>query len=97
MRTGESPKPTLRLVGDGEGESGSALELSGLERADGTTLPTTQTPALLESLNYLERETQTLESRFYEVCATLNLVMGHLVERRLFTIDTTTTEGEKNV
>lgn len=80
MRTNRLPKLTLVRGGDGEEESGSASSPYGPVRAGlTTTLPTNKEVQLSESLNYLEREVETLESRFYEVCVTLNIVMERLV------------------
>lgn len=93
-RTGESQGLTPRQDGVGRGESGSALEFSGLERVGSTTSLITQTRAHLESLKDLERKAQTLESRFYEACVMLNIATGHLVGQRRFTIDTTTIRRE---
>lgn len=80
MRTGRlrSNMPGLRLVG--EGSSGDAWKLSGLERVDSITLQTTQHHRLSELLSYLEREVATLESRFSEVCATLAIATARLAE-----------------
>ena len=98
MRTNRLPKLTLVRGGDGEEESGSASSPYGPVRAGlTTTLPTNKEVQLSESLNYLEREVETLESRFYEVCVTLNLAMARLVELGLIGIvsDHTTTEEEE--
>jgi hypothetical protein len=91
-RINRSQNFTLLQGGDGEGESGSVFTTYGPVKAGLTTSQRTQVQALSESLSCLERKTQDLESRFYEVCVTLNLVMGVLVERKLigtnaFTID----------
>jgi hypothetical protein len=95
-RTEESPRLTLVRGGDGVEESGSASTIYGPVRAGLTTSPkTTKVQALSESLNSLEREVQTLESRFYEVCVTLNLVIGVLVERKLIGTGFDTTEEEE--
>ena len=84
-RTGKSQRLTLVRGGGGEEESGSALSIYGPRNLASTTSQrTTKVQALSESLNSLEREVQTLESRFYEVCVTLNLALGHLVERKIF-------------
>lgn len=80
MRTNGSQRPMLRLVGDGVGESGDVSLNCGAK-----SLPSTISSAiskdhqLSESLSYLEREVETLESRFYEACVTLNIVMERLV------------------
>ena len=98
MRTNGSPRLTLLLGGDGEGESGYASSPYGPVRAGlTTTLPTNKEVQLSESLNYLEREVETLESRFYEACVTLNLAMARLVELGLIGIvsDHITTEEEE--
>ena len=91
-RTNESQRPMLRLVGDGEGESGSAFTISGWLSQSSTTSHRTQSQALSESLSYLESGIDDLESRYLEVCATLNLVMARLVELNLFGINTDTTK-----
>lgn len=90
-RTKESPNLTLVRGGGGEENNSPALSIYGPRNLASTTSQRTiKEVQVSESLNSLEREVQTLESRFYEVCVTLNLVMGHLVERRLFGIDTNT-------
>ena len=97
MRTNGSPRLTLVRGGDGEEESGYASSPYGPVRAGlTTTLPTNKEVQLSESLNYLEKEVETLESRFYEACVTLNLAMARLVELGLIGIvsDHTTTEEE---
>jgi hypothetical protein len=94
--TSGSPKLTLVQGGDGKGESGSASTIYGPVRAGLTTSQRTNKVAQLsESLKDLERQTADLESRFYEVCVTLNLVMGVLVERKLFGISTDTIDKEE--
>ena len=96
MTTEESPRLTLLRGGGGEEESGSASTIYGPVRAGLTTpQPTNKVVQLSESLNSLEREVQTLESRFYEVCVTLNLVMGLLVERKLIGTGIDFTEEEE--
>lgn len=94
MRTNASGRPTLRLVGGGQGESGSASTISGLPSQGGTTWHRTQSQALSESLNSWESEIDDLESRFYEACVTLNIVMARLVGLGLTGIkfDLTTTD-----
>lgn len=94
-RTGKSQRLTLVRGGVGEEESGSASTIYGPVKAGLTTSQrTTKVQALSESLNSLEREVQTLESRFYEVCVTLNLALGHLVERNLFGKNTATIDED---
>lgn len=86
MRTKESARLTLVRDGDGQEGNGSASTTYGCERVDGITSHKTQSQALSESLNELESGIADLESRYLEVCATLNLVMARLVEQRLFGI-----------
>lgn len=95
-RTGKSQRLTLVRGGAGERESGRALSMYGPRNLASTiSQRTIRDRQLSESLNSLEREVQTLESRFYEVCVTLNIVMGVLVERKLIGINTELTkEGE---
>ena len=96
-RTKESPRLTLVRGGAGVEESGSASTIYGPVRAGLTTSPkTNKVQALSESLNCLEKQTADLESRFYEVCVTLNLVMGHLVERRLIGTGFDTIDNEED-
>ena len=95
MRTNGSPRLTLVRGGDGEEESGSASSPYGPVRAGLTTSPAINKEVQLsELLNSLEREVETLEFRFYEVCVTLNLAMARLVELGLIGIvsDHTTTD-----
>ena len=95
MRTDESQRPTLRLVGDGERNSGSVFDSFGHTNQDSTTLPRTPSQVLLEYLNSLDCEIETLESRYFEVCATLNTVMARLVELGLIGANTHITEEDK--
>ena len=80
MRTGRlrSNTPGLHLVG--EEKSGDASKLFGPVRVGWTTSRIIKSQQLMESLNYLEREVATLESRFSEVCATLAIVTARLAE-----------------
>ena len=91
-RTSESPRLTLLQGGDGEEENGSVSTTYGWLNLDSTTSRRTQSQALSESLSYLESGIDDLESRYLEVCATLNLVMARLVELNLFGINTDTTK-----
>ena len=91
-RTNVSQRPMLRLVGDGEGSNGSASKIYGCESHASTTTQRTQSQALSELLNDLERQTQDLESRFLEACVTLNTVTARLVELGFFGIKINTTE-----
>ena len=94
MRTDESQKPTLRLVGDGERRSGSVFDSFGHTNQGSITSPRTPSQVLLEYLNSLDSEIETLESRYLEVCATLNIVMARLVELGLIGANTHITEEE---
>lgn len=67
----------LRLVG--EGESGPVLSRYGPLRAGLTTSHRTQSQALSELLNCLEREVESLNSKYCEAYVTLVSVMEHLV------------------
>jgi hypothetical protein len=67
----------LRLVG--EGESGSASTIFGPVKAGLTTTHRTQSQALSELLNSLEREVESLHSKYCEAYVTLTSVMEHLV------------------
>lgn len=80
MRTGRLPSsmPGLRLVG--KESNGDASKLFGPVKAGLTTGQTTLNQQLMESLSSLEKEVQTLESRFSEVCATLAIVTARLAE-----------------
>jgi len=91
-RTGESPRLTLVRDGDGVGRNGSVSDYSGLTNLVLTTWQRTQNHQLSESLNDLESEIQTLESRYLEVCATLNIVISDLVRLGLFGIRKDTTD-----
>ncbi len=66
----------LRLVG--EEESGPVLNPYGPVRAGLTTSHRTQNQALSELLNCLEREVETLNSKYCEAYVTLMSVMDHL-------------------
>ena len=91
-RTGESPRLTLVRGGDGVERNGSVSDYSGLTNLVLTTWQRTQDQALTGLLNDLESEVQTLESRYLEVCATLNIVMSDLVRLGLFGIRKDTTD-----
>jgi hypothetical protein len=66
----------LRLVG--EEESGPVLNPYGPVRAGLTTSHRTQNQALEGLLNCLEREVESLNSKYCEAYVTLMLVMEHL-------------------
>ncbi len=93
MRIEGSQRLTLIQGGGGEERSGSALSCYGPMRAGLTTSQRIQSQALSESLNDLESGVQTLESRYLEVCATLNIVMSDLVKRGLFGVKINITEN----
>ena len=72
-----SHKSTLRLVGTGEGESGSALSPFGPVRAGLiTTQRTNEDQVLTELLNSLERKIAELNSKSYEA---LNILISGTV------------------
>jgi hypothetical protein len=88
---------TLIQGGGGEEESGNVSNPYGPKRAGLiTSQPTSKVAQLSESLNLLDSKTDDLESRFYEVCVTLNLVMGLLVERKLIGTSIDFTEEEES-
>ncbi len=91
MRTNESPRLTLVRGGAGEESSGSASTIYGPVKA-GLTIPqrTNKEVLLTESLNELERQVETLESKSLEVLDTLNTVIKHLAVLLPFTISATT-------
>ena len=76
-----SLKNTLRLVGAGEGESGSAYSPFGPVKAGLiTTQRTKEDQALTELLNCLESKILELNIKSYEVLNTLISDTTHLVE-----------------
>ena len=87
MRINESPRLTLVQGGGGEGENGSASTIYGPVKA-GLTIPqrTNKEVLLTESLNGLERQVETLESKYLEVLDTLNTAIKHLAVLLPFTI-----------
>ena len=88
-----SLKTTLRLVGAGEGESGSALSPFGPVRAGLTTTQSTnKDQALTELLNSLEKKIVDLNTKSYEV---LNIFLHgttHLAEPIVSSSGITTTK-----
>jgi len=80
----------LRLVG--EGESGPVLNPYGPVRAGLTTSHRTQSQALSELLNCLEREVESLNSKYCEAYVTLMSVMEHLARLKDFLKSTDTTD-----
>ena len=80
----------LRLVG--EEESGSASTIFGPVRAGLTTTHRTQNQALSELLNCLEREVESLNSKYCEAYVTLMSVMEHLARLKDLLKSTDTTD-----
>jgi len=80
----------LRLVG--EGESGPVLSRYGPVRAGLTTSHRTQNQALSELLNCLEREVESLNSKYCEAYVTLMLVMDHLARLSAIITEPRTTD-----
>ena len=85
MKIKDSPKnmPGLRLVG--EDESGSVSTTFGPVKAGLTTTHRTQQVQLSELLNCLEREVESLHSKYCEAYVTLVSVMEHLARLGAFT------------
>ena len=81
MRTNESQRPTLKLVGDGERRSGSASSIFGPVRAGLTTTQTTQSPVRMVLLKGWERRAITHASRSSKGFAILNTDTTRRVER----------------
>ena len=84
----------LRLVG--EAESGSASTTFGPVRAGLTTTHRTQQVQLSELLNCLEREVESLHSKYCEAYVTLTSVMDHLVKLSAIIINETIIDKEKD-
>ena len=82
----------LRLVG--EEENGSASTTFGPVRAGLTTTHKTQSQALSELLNSLEREVESLHSKYCEAYVTLTSVMEHLVRLTGLLLEKDTTKIE---
>ena len=80
----------LRLVG--EEENGNAFSLYGPKRAGLITTPRTQQVQLSELLNSLEREVESLNSKYCEAYVTLVNVMEHLVRLTGLLLPTNTTK-----
>ena len=79
--TRSSHKTTLRLVGTGEAESGSAYSPFGPVRAGLITMQrTNEDQVLTELLNSLERKIAELNIKSYEVLNTLRLGINHRAE-----------------
>ena len=82
----------LRLVG--EEENGSASTIFGPVKAGLTTTHRTQSQALSELLNSLEREVENLNSKYCEAYVTLVSVMEHLVRLTGLLLEKDTTKIE---
>ena len=94
MKIKDSPKnmPGLRLVG--EDESGSVSTTFGPVKAGLTTTHRTQQVQLSELLNCLEREVESLHSKYCEAYVTLTSVMDHLVRLTGLLLEKDTTKIE---
>jgi hypothetical protein len=94
MKIEKEPRPMrgLRLVG--EDESGSASTIYGPVKAGLTTTHKTQSQALSELLNSLEREVESLHSKYCEAYVTLTSVMDHLVRLTGLLLEKDTTKIE---
>jgi hypothetical protein len=88
----QSNTPGLRLVG--EDESGSASTTFGPVRAGLTTTHRTQQAQLSELLSSLEREVESLHSRYCEAYVTLVSVTEHLARLTNLLLPTDTTKIE---
>ena len=87
-----SHRTTLRLVGTGEAESGSAYSPFGPVRAGLITMQrTNEDQVLTELLNSLERKIVELNTKSYEALNTLRLGINHRAEPTIFSLSTTTT------
>ena len=95
MKIEKEPKNMrgLRLVG--EESSGPAYSNYGPVRAGLTTTHKTQNQQLSELLNSLEREVETLNSKYCEAYVTLVSVMEHLVRLGIIINVEDTTEEDK--
>jgi hypothetical protein len=78
----------------GEGENGSASTIFGPVKAGLTTTHKTQSQALSELLNSLEREVESLHSKYCEAYVTLTSVMDHLVRLTGLLLEKDTTKIE---
>lgn len=89
-----SQRSTLRLVGTGEGESGSALSPFGPVRAGLiTTQRTKEEVPLTVLLSSLERQITEANTKSLEVLNIFLHGMTHLVEPISFSSNTTTTDS----
>ena len=92
MRIKDSPKNMLGLRLVGEDENGRASSNYGPVRAGLTTTHRTQQVQLSELLNSLEREVESLNSKYCEAYVTLVSVMEHLVKLTALLLPTNTTK-----
>ena len=76
----------------GEEENGNAFSLYGPKRAGLITTPRTHDQVLSELLNSLEREVESLNSKYCEAYVTLINVMEHLVRLTGLLLPTNTTK-----
>ena len=83
MKPRESVRLTLVRGGDGQADNGSASTTSGCESPAGITSHKILEAQLLELLNGLERQVETLESRFLEVLDTSLIDILRRAERCL--------------
>ncbi len=91
--TRSSHRTTLRLVGTGEAESGSAYSPFGPVRAGLTTMQrTNEDQVLTELLNSLERKIVELNSKSYEALNTLINGINHRAEPTTSSLNTTITK-----
>ena len=91
--TRSSHRTTLRLVGTGEAESGSAYSPFGPVRAGLITMQrTNEDQVLTELLNSLERKIAELNIKSYEVLNILISDTTHLVEPTSSSLSTATTK-----
>ena len=94
--TESSPKLTLVSDTDTAIEKSSAYWNYGPVRAGLTNTQAIQRARLTESLNYLEKEVATLESKFYEAYAILAIDIERLVKVLRSTLDTDITREDKD-
>ena len=92
--TRQSPRLTLVRGGDGVEDNGSASTIYGPVKAGLTTSHKTQSQALSELLNSLEREVENLHSKYCEAYVTLINVTEHLARLTNLLLPTDTTKIE---
>ena len=89
-----SQRSTLRLVGTGEEESGSALSPFGPVRAGLTTMPRTgKEVPLMVLLNSLERQIAELNTKSYEALSILKFATNHRAEPTTSSLKITITDS----